>query len=149
MKPSSLISLGMVAALMILTGCSEGDSSSVGKALPAPSRSTDAARAPESSPEEDDGIVTPQEAEKSEFAALDTNSNGTIEEAEWQSVEAEDLANLKNMNFAQIDRNSSGRIEPEEFRKARTGGDEQETADTGMDTAVRDSGADDPDPTGP
>ena len=148
MKSNYLSALGLVAALMIVTGCSDQNAQSVGEALPAPSGSTEAARSQEPSPQEDDGVVTPQEAEQAEFAALDTNSNGMLEESEWESDEAKDLANRKNLSFAQIDRNSSGGIELEEFSKARTGGDVEANAGTGTDTAVRESDADEVDPTG-
>ena len=148
MKSNYLTAISLAAALVILTGCSDQSTES-GEALPAPAGSTDAARSTEPSPQDDGGVVTPQEAEESEFAALDTNSNGTLEEGEWESDQARNVANLKNMTFEQIDRNASGGIEPEEFSKARSVPDAEENTGTGADTAVREPGADEVEPTGP
>lgn len=47
-----------------------------------------------------------------EFAALDTNSDGKLEEAEWQPEK------LGGLEFQQIDEDSSGDIDREEFRQA-------------------------------
>lgn len=131
-----LTAIAMSAGLVLATACSERGSQSTGEALPAPVGSTDAARTVE--PEE--------EPEDSTFAALDADSNGTLDENEWQSEEARNTANLKNMSFAQIDRNESGGIEPDEFDSARTGGGAELNA--ARDPTVRDSDADTTDATG-
>ena len=149
MKLNYLTAIGVLAALMTLSGCSDQDAQSVGEALPSPSGSTDAPGNSEPSPQADDGVVSPEEAEQSEFAALDTNSNGTLEESEWESDETRNIVDLKNMTFAQIDRNSSGGIELEEFRNASTDGDVEADTRTGTDTAVRNPSAEETDPSKP
>lgn len=139
MKPNylsaCLSAVGTAAALIMATGCSDPHATS-GNPVPAPTGSTEAAGK---------GAAPEQDADTTEFAALDTNSNGTLEPAEWESPEVRELSNLKNMTFAQLDRNSSGGLEPEEFRNARTSGDVRSdlgggaegNADIGADAAIR------------
>jgi hypothetical protein len=71
-----------------------------------------------------------------EFAALDTNSDGKLAEEEWQPDA------VAGMEFEQIDEDASGDIDQDEFRQAVTmGGAEPESTGT--------SEQDDLDPTTP
>jgi hypothetical protein len=134
MKSSFLTAIGMVAALMLMTGCSDQSSQSAGEALPAP-MDPSAANQP---------MAAQEAAENPVFAAFDADSNGIVDENEWQNREARNMVDLKNMSFHQIDRDSSGGIDPDEFDRARTdGGATVNTGGTG--TTVSDSDADTPD----
>lgn len=148
MKPSYLSPIAAVAALTLFAGCSDGGSQSAGEPLPAPSRSTEAAGNTVPSPQAEEEADSAEQVEQSEFAALDTNSNGMLEEREWESEQTSELAGLKNMTFAQLDRNDSGGIEPDEFRKARSGGDEASQAENPADAAIGESGVES-NPVGP
>jgi hypothetical protein len=57
-----------------------------------------------------------------EFAALDTNSDGRLGEDEWQPDAVD------GMEFEEIDEDSSGDIDSEEFRQALSMSQEGETS---------------------
>jgi Ca2+-binding EF-hand superfamily protein len=119
--------LGMVAALMLMAGCSDDGSYSAGEPLPAPMPISEA-----------ESLDAQEESADSAFAAFDTDANGVIDESEWENREARSMVDLKNRTFAQIDRDSNGGIDPQEFANARADGGG--SADTGR--SVRDSAAD-------
>ncbi len=53
-----------------------------------------------------------QMAPSTEFAAMDTDADGTLDQSEWQPNAAH------GMDFDQVDADSSGSIDPQEFKQA-------------------------------
>jgi hypothetical protein len=114
-----------------------------GGAAPAPTRSladntddrTPPAQSPAGTPDgtaatgEADGSVAAGSINMTEFAALDTDSNGMLAEQEWQNKPVEGI------EFSDLDQDGSGNVDREEFRQAAaaTGGETSEVDPASLD----------------
>lgn len=153
-----LTAISLLAAMGVMAGCEGGDTADTtatddtayresGEQAPAPESSVpgtqeptggeDLAGADEPMTTTEPGQTTPttepgqpgQPMGMTEFAALDTDSDGKLVENEWQPDA------VQGMQFDEIDEDASGDIDQEEFRQAiaQTGQQMQESLESGAE----------------